>query len=402
MPIPSPFHERTAALCHSLRWKDWAGFHAVCSYDTVHDSEYFAFRHAAGMIDVSPLFKYEITGKDAAAFLSRATTRDIRKLKPGRVTYLCWLDDEGKVIDDGTVQNLGEGRYRLTAAEPSLSWFSRLTSGFDVELEDVSDKLAVLALQGPNSRGILKSCVKGDVESLKFFGIMRTELQTANGAPLKVWVSRTGYTGDLGYEVWGDATDATALYDALQNAGTPFGLLPAGLDAMDVTRIEAGFIMNGVDYFSAHHCLIEERKSSPYEIGLGWTVELERTPGFIGQRALREELKRGSNWQLVGLDVDWVETETLFGEYGLPPEVCSKAWRDGRPVYDQAGHWVGMATSGAWSPILKRNLALAQVRTPFAREGTKLRFEMTVQYRRHTVTATVVKTPFYNPPRKRA
>ena len=396
MPIPSPFHSRTAALCHSLRWKDWAGFFAVCSYDTTHDSEYFAFRHSAGLIDVSALYKYDVTGPDAARFLSRVTSRDITKLKPGRVTYLCWLDDDGKVIDDGTVSNLGGGLYRVTSAEPSLSWFDRITRGFDVGIEDSSERIAVLSLQGPNARAILKSCVEADMDALKFFGIVQTRL---SGLP--VWVSRTGYTGDLGFEVWAAATDAERLYDALMQAGTPFAMLPAGLDAMDVTRIEAGFIMNGVDYFSAHHALIDERKNYPHELGLAWTVEMDREP-FVGQSALRKAIAKGFDWQLVGLDVDWPETEALFGQYGLPPEVCSKAWRDGKPVYDQSGQWIGMATSGAWSPMLKRNLALAQVKSAFAKEGTKLKIEMTVQYRRHTVTATVQKTPFFNPPRKRS
>jgi aminomethyltransferase len=383
-----------------MRWKDWAGYYAVCSYDTTQDAEYFAFRHSAGLIDVSPLYKYDVSGKDAAAFLSRLTVRDVTKLKPGRVTYLCWLDDDGKMIDDGTVSNLGDGRYRVTAAEPSLSWLQRFTRRYDVRVEDVSTKVASLSLQGPNSRGILQSCVEGaDVAALKFFGITKGRL-----AGLDVLVSRTGYTGDLGYEVWTDAGNAEALYDALMKAGKPFAILPAGLDAMDVTRIEAGFIMNGVDYFSAHHCLTDERKSSPFEIGLGWTVEMERPEGqlFVGQEALKREIARGPEWQLVGLEVDWVETENLFASYGLPPEVCNKAWRDGKPVYDVAGNWVGMATSGAWSPILKKNLALAQVRAPYGKEGQKLKIEQTAEFRRHTVTATVQKTPFYNPPRKRS
>ncbi len=403
MPIPSPFHTRTAALCHSMRWKDWAGYYAVCSYDSHHDGEYFAFRHAAGLIDVSPLFKYEVKGKDAARFLSRLTTRDISKLKTGRVTYLCWCDDEGKVIDDGTVSKIADGHYRVTAAEPSLSWFSRFTRGYDVAVEDSSKQIGSLSLQGPNSRGILTSCTAGGVEELKFFGLTKTKL-----GGIDVTVSRTGYTGDLGYEVWCDTKDSEAVYDKLMKAGEPYAIMAAGLDAMDVARVEAGFIMNGVDYYSANHVMIEERKNSPYEIGLGWTVELGRPAGsqpFVGQAALKKELERGEDagtWRLAGLDIDWVETENLFADYGLPPEVSSKAWREGKPVYDQAGHWVGMATSGAWSPILKKNLALAQLKGPFAREGTRVKFEMTVEFRRHTVTATVVKLPFFNPPRKRS
>lgn len=196
MPIPSPFHPRTAELCTSLRWKDWAGYYAVCSYDTVQDSEYFAFRHSTGMIDVSPLYKYEITGPDAARFLARVTVKDVTKLKTGRMTYLCWCDDDGKVIDDGTVAKLADGHYRLTAAEPSLAWLLRYTRGYDVQIEDSSTKLGVLSLQGPTSRGLLKSVVEADMDQLKFFGVVKTRLRG-----IDVWVSRTGYTGDLGFEV---------------------------------------------------------------------------------------------------------------------------------------------------------------------------------------------------------
>lgn len=398
MPIPSPFHSRTAAHCSSMRWKDWAGYHAVCFYGDTHDSEYFALRHAAGLIDVSPLYKYEVTGKDAARFLAFATVRDVTRMKPGRVSYTCWCDDDGKIIDDGTVARLDDGRFRLTAAEPSLSWLSRLASPFDVQLVDVTTTLAALSLQGPNSRAILKSCVEGiDMGALKFFAIEAGQL---GGLP--VWVSRTGYTGDLGYEIWTPSGAAEDLYDRLVAAGEPYQALPCGLDAMDVARIEAGFVMNGVDYFSANHVLIEARKSSPYELGLGWTVELERETPFIGQAALRREKARGPEWSLVYLDVDWDETEALYATYGLPPEIGSKAWRDGKPVYDQTGNWIGMATSGAWSPTLKKNLALAQVKTPFAKEATRLEIEQTVQYRRHTVPATVGKSAFFNPPRKRS
>lgn len=396
MPIATPFHPVTSRLCKSMRWKDWAGYHAVCTYEPHHDGEYVAFRHSCGLVDVSPLFKYDIRGKDAARFLSRVTVRDVQKLKEGRMTYLCWCDDEGKVIDDGTIARIGPDHYRVTAAEPSYGWFRKMDRGYDLSIEDVSTQLGALSLQGPTSRDLLVSCAEGDVAGLKYFGIMKSKI-----GGIDVWISRTGYTGDLGYELWVDGTNACDLYEKLLVAGTTYGMMPAGLDAMDVARVEAGFIMNGVDYFSAHHCMIEERKSSPYELGLGWCVELERD-SFIGQAALRREVERGPNWQLAGLDIDWVETENLFGEYGLPPEVCSKAWRDGKPIYDLAGHWVGMATSGAWSPTLKKNLAIAQLRAPFGKEGTKVRFEMTVEYRRHTVSATVVKTPFFNPPRKRS
>ena len=214
-------------------------------------------------------------------------------------------------------------------------------------------------------------------------------------------ISRTGFTGDLGYEVWVHRDHALRVWDGLVEAGKPHRLEPAGLDAMDVTRVEAGFIMNGVDYFSAHHCLIDSRKSSPFELGLGWTVKLDRDP-FVGQAALLAEKERGSEWAMVGLEYDWDEFEALFAEFGLPPSPPAAAWRDGVPVYDQNGRQVGQATSGAWSPMLKKNLALAQVRSENAAEGSRLRIEVTVEYERRQCTAVVTKTPFYNPDRKRA
>jgi len=395
MPTPSFFHERTSKLCTSLRWKDWAGYHAVCSYDVCADSEYFAFRHSAGLIDVSPLFKYDITGPDAAAFLSRVTVRDVSRLGVGRVTYLCWCDDDGKVIDDGTLSRLDEGAYRLTAAEPSLSWLEGLRRGYDVTIVDTSSRYGALALQGPNSRAILEQVTDVPMRDLKFFRLASGKLDGAD-----VVITRTGYTGDLGYEVWVEEAGALEVYDALMAAGQSYGLLPAGLDALDITRIEAGFVMNGVDYFSAHHCLSEERKSSPYELGLGWTVNLDREP-FVGQQALRRERERGPQQVLVGLDVSWTELEEVFAGYGLPPELAAGAWRDGRPVYDRDERWIGQATSGTWSPTLKKNIALAFVPVRFATAGTEVLFEVTAEYRRHKVTAIVSEPPFFNPDRKR-
>ncbi len=396
MPVPTAFHSRTSKLCTSLLWKDWAGYFAVRSYDTHHEPEYFAIRHSAGLIDVSPLFKYEVHGPDAERFLSWLTVKDVSKLKVGRVTYLCWCDDRGKVVDDGTVSRLDEEYFRLTAAEPAWSWLERFRRGYSVTIEDSTDSIGALALQGPNSKDILKKATDADMDGLRFFGTVGCRLDG-----VEVRVSRTGYTGDLGYEIWVDRAHAEQVYDALIDAGAAFGLLPAGLDAMDVARIEAGFIMNGVDYFSAHHCLTERRKASPYELGLGWTVQLDRDP-FVGQEALRTEHQAGSRKTFVGLDVSWTEVEEVFAGYGLPPELPRQAWRDGRPVYDLDGRWVGQATSGAWSPTLKKNLALAQIDPAFCDEGTELKIEVTAEYRRHTVTARVAPTPFFNPPRKRA
>ncbi|MGH9363235.1 MAG: aminomethyltransferase family protein [Thermoanaerobaculia bacterium] len=398
MPIPSPFHERTAKLCTSFRWKDWSGYAAVCSYDTTHDREYFAFRESAGLLDVSPLFKYEVHGPDAAALLSRMMVRDVSKFKVGRVGYSCWCDDYGKVIDDGTVTRLDEDYYRVTAADPTLHWLQTVGRGMRVTLEDSTARLAALALQGPRSREILRAACDADMDALKFFGATRARLDG-----LDVWITRTGYTGDLGYEVWVEQDRAPRLWDALIDAGRPHGITPAGLDALDVSRIEAGFILLGVDYFSAPKVVLEARKSTPYEIGLGWLVDFERKkfPSFVGRPPLETEKARGSTWALMGLEVAWEALEALYESFSLPPSLPATARRDGLPVYDDGGRQVGKVTSHTWSPILKKYVGLASLLAEHAAPGTVLQMEHTVEYERRRVPAKVVKTPFFDPERKR-
>ena len=396
MPIGTPFHQRTSELCTSLFYKDWAGYYTVCSYDTCHEREYYALRNAAGLIDVSPLYKYEVYGKDAAAFLSRVMVRDISKLQVGRCSYLCWCDDYGKVLDDGTVSRLDDTYFRVTAAEPTLSWLLRQSRRFDVTIEDSTDNIGTLSLQGPTSRDILKNVSDADLDALRYFGLTKATLDG-----VEVVISRTGYTGDLGYEIWVERDRALEVYDAIMAGGQDYRIQAVGLDAMDVTRIEAGYIMNGVDYFSANTCVIESRKSSPYEIGLGWTVDLDRDP-FIGQEALSAEKANGSPWASVGLVYDWPAFERLFAEFGLPPQLPAGAWRTPTPLYNKKGVQVGQGTSGAWSALLKDNLALATVRSAYADPGTVLEIEVTVEYERRRVPAVVTKTPFFDPPRKKA
>lgn len=397
MPVPTPFFPRTSQLCTSMFWKEWAGYYAVRSYETCHEREYFALRHAVGLIDVTPLYKYEVYGPDAGALLARVMAKDIRKLNIGQVTYCCWCDDFGKVMDDGTVARLEENYYRVTAAEPSRFWFDKNARGYEVTIEDSSERLAALAVQGPNARAVLSQvCDKEEIHKLGFFRLLHTELMGH-----KVVISRTGYTGDLGYEIWLERDHALPIWDAVMSAGKAYGIAPVGLDAMDVARIEAGFIMNGVDYFSAHHCLLESRKSSPFEIGLGWTVNLERE-SFIGQAALQTEKRQGSPWALVGLVYQWDAFEALCSRFDLPPQVSSQAWRGGIPVYGPLGRQIGYATSGAWSPTLKQNLALATLESGFQKPGTTVDVEVTVEFQRHKIPATVTKTPFFNPQRKRA
>ncbi len=394
MPVPSPFHARTAPLCTSYKWKDWAGYYAVRSFDHSHEPEYFAFREATGLLDVSPLFKYEVHGPDAARFLAGMMVRDVTRLAVGRVAYTCWCDDEGKVVDDGTVTRLEEDYFRVTSADPSLAWLERLARGHHVTIEDSSQRLAALAVQGPTSRDVLEACTDADLDKLKFFRATRARIGEADG-----WITRTGYTGDLGYEVWVRSEEALPTWDLIVSAGRAYGLLPAGLDALDMARIEAGFILLGCDYYSSIRVVLPSRKSTPDEIGLGWLVELDRDP-FVGQEVIRAERRRGPAWALVGLEASWPELEALYESYGLPPALPAAASRDPLPVF--AGErQVGRATSHAWSPILKKKIALASVLAPYAAEGTPLRLEHTVEFERRTVGAVVRKTPFFDPERKR-
>lgn len=390
----TPFHLRTAALSEGQNWRRWAGHVVASSYELLHDREYAAIRNSAALIDVSPLYKYLIQGRDAVRFLDRVIPRDVTKSKINQVMYTPWCDSAGKVIDDGTVSRLDENTFRMTSADPNLRWLGQNALGMDVSIRDISDSMAALSLQGQLSRDILLSAGV-DVSSLKFF---RLTSGTLHGIP--VTVSRTGYTGDLGYEIWVDSAEGVALWDALMHVGQPYGIVPAGILALDVARVEAGLLLIEVDYVSSHHALIEDQKSSPFELNLGWTVKLDKGP-FVGKKALVEEKKRGPAWQFVGIEVDWESLERLYAERGLPPRIPTMAWRVSVPIYS-GGKQIGYASSGCWSPILKRYIALAHVESAYAALGTPVKMEVTVEHRRKQADAKVVKTPFFDPPRKRA
>ena len=396
MPLPTPFHERTQRACITYKWKDWAGYHAACVYGLSPDREYNAIRQGSAVLDVTPLYKYDVTGPDAGALLARVMVRDVRKMKVGRMTYLCWTDDRGHVIDDGTVAKLSADHYRVTSAAPAFHWLSRHGRPFDATIEDLSKKMAALALQGPTSRDLLRQICDADMDALEFFGITKTKFESGEG-----WVSRTGYTGDLGYELWVPNEGALGLWDAVMGEGKNYGAAPVGLDALDISRVEAGFILRGVDYTPANEAYIDAQKSTPFELGLGWCVKLKDRDPFIGQAALEREKKEGSRWSLVGLDIDWVAIEKHFEAIGLPPHVPSAAWRHMVPIFAE-GRQVGRATSGTWSPTLKKNLALGTIESEYAALGTLLHIEWTVEWERKTVPAYVAETPFFDPKRKKA
>lgn len=400
MPIPTPFHSRTSAVCESYEWRNWSGFLSAGLYEPSHEREYYAIRNSAGLIDVTPLYKYEVTGPDAARLVDRVITRDVTKQQVGQVYYTPWCDAHGKVIDDGTVARLDTNHFRITSADPNGRWFQDVGYGLNAQVVNVTDDLAALALQGPRSRAILESFIEGiDFAKLKYFYLAHG---TADGLP--VTVTRTGYTGDLGYELWVRPEHAERLWDCLVEHGSRHGLLPAGIIALDVARVEAGLIMIAVDYISSHHAVIESQKSSPYEIGLGWTVKLNKGD-FIGKRALIAEKDRGSTWTFVGIQYDWHTLERLYAEEDLPPGVAGRASRSAVPVYEQASgapNQIGQITSHAFAPILKQYVGIGTIRTPFAKMGSQVDVEVTVEYKRKLCPATIVPTPFFDPPRKKA
>jgi aminomethyltransferase len=394
----TPFHPRTGPLSQGQAWRRWAGYVVASAYELSHEREYHAIRNAAALFDVSPLYKYLITGKDAARLLDHVVTRNVAKAKIGQVLYTPWCDHEGKQIDDGTISVLNERTYRMTSADPTLRWLHLNSSGLDVKIEDVSETTAAVSLQGPRSRDILQLAAEQDLSALKYFRLTPAKIR---GIP--VTISRTGYTGDLGFEVWVDAGQAVPLWDALIETGTPYGITPAGMLALDVARIEAGLLLIEVDYFSSRHALIESQKSSPYELGLGWTVATDKER-YNGQAALEAERLHGSSWQFTGLKVDWDSLELLYAAVGLPPRLPSQAWRMSVPVYadGRGGRQVGYATSGGWSPLLKQYMALVHLESQFAKPGTELLMEITVEHHRKAAHARVTPLPFFNPERKRA
>jgi aminomethyltransferase len=393
MPIGTAVHERTFALCDSLNYREWSGYYAVSAYESHHEHEYNAIRNASALIDVSPLFKYLVTGPDAAKLVDRLITRDVSKMAVGQVFYTPWCDEHGKVIDDGTESRLGEQTFRWTAADPSLRWFRQNAAGMQVHIVDISEQIAALALQGPTSAKLLREVAQADIEHLKYF---RVTSGTIAGVPVDI--SRTGYTGDLGYEIWMPADRAVDVWDALMAGGRPFDIKPAGMLALDVARIEAGLLLIEVDFFSSRKAMIPSQMYTPYEMGLGRLVNLDKAR-FIGQRALRDEHARGPARQIVGLELDWNEVERIYEKVGLAPAVAATASRVAVPVY-RNGRQIGRATSTTWSPVLKRMIALATVDRPHYAEGTELQIEATVDATRHKVGARVVRTPFFNPPRK--
>ena len=394
MPIGTPFHPRTAALCASHNWRTWSGYFVASSYDVMHDYEYHAIRNTAALIDVSPLYKYDLRGKDALKLVNRVITRDAAKCAVGQALYGCLCEDDGAVIQDGTVFRLSADYFRFHLADPGLRWLHLNARGMEVSIREVSEQVAALALQGPHALKILQRIVDVDLAQLKFF-----RLRPGKILDVPVIVSRTGYTGDLGYELWFGAEHALKVWDLLIEQGSDFGIKPTGILALDVARLEAGFILLEVDYIGAEKAVIESQRYSPFEIGLGWTVDL-RKDHFVGAKALKQCDPQRAERQIVGLDISLLDYEYLYKQAGLAPHYPLVAWRGSVPV-EKDGRQVGFATTGAWSPALKKYIALATLEKKYVPVGTEIDIEVTVDHRKKSAGATVVKLPFFDPPRKR-
>lgn len=390
----TPFYPRTSELCDPYNWSLWYSWLLADMYAPDHTQEYQALRTACTVMDVTPIPKYHVHGPDALRFINRIVTQDISRYDVGRVAYTPWCDDAGKIIDDGMVARLDEQFFRLTTGIPMLYWLEDNALALNVTIDDVTESLGALGLQGPFSRDLLKTLSDTDFDHLRYFSVIKTEL-----AGIPVEVSRTGYTGDLGYEIWVEPHQAVRLWDALFETGAAYRLMPMGDFALEMARIEAGLLLTDVDFHSAEMVVHDFQKSSPLELGLGWTVKLNKAT-FIGQEALKQEKARGPSWSTMGLEVDLESLEAIFAEFGMPLYLPHEAWSEAVPVYS-GGLQVGKATSGTWSPLLKKYIAIARLKPRYARPGTQVELEVTVEAQRKQAKATVVKMPFFNPPRKR-
>ena len=395
----TPFHERLGQLNTTHRWGHWSGYLSALKYDMSAKHEYFAIRNSAGFFDTSPLYKLRISGRDSERLLAGVMTRDIRTCRPGRAQYTVWCDDRGFVLEDGVLFRHSATDFLLTAAEPNLGYLSDLVGRLDVTIEDVTDEFGMLAVQGPRPREILAKVAPG-IEGLAYFEHTDTKIGSA-----AVTVSRTGYTGDLGYEVRVPRDDAVGVLDAVMEAGEGYGLRPFGEEALLMSRIEAGLVLINVEFSSSRFAYTDHDRITPKELGFGWmlkSIDDDSRP-FIGRQALRRELaEKTSRWATVGLVIDWADYDRVYNQAGLIPPKDETPLDYESMLYDDAGGRVGYATSLMYSPVLQQHIAMARVRPDLAAPGTRVNLELTINHHYETVAAAVTKLPFFNPPRKTA
>ena len=395
----TPFHERLAALNETGLWEHWSNHLATTRYQMSEKFEYFAIRNSAGLFDSSPLYKYRIHGPDAERFLAGVLARDIRACQPGHAQYTIWCDDRGFVVEDGVILRHGSSEFVLTAAEPNLAYFAELIGRLDVSIEEVSDDWAVLAVQGPRSRDLL-AALAPPVAGLPYFGLTSTKI-----AKVPVHVSRTGFTGDLGFEVWAPAADALAVFDAIWGVSRGQGVIPIGMIALYMARIEAGLLLLDVDFHSSRFAWTDADRSTPIELGLGWMFRdlANDDREFIGGDAIRRELAgKTSRWKLSGLVVDWRDYERIYDRAGLIPPKDHTPIQDEYYIYDDELNQLGYATSQMYSPMLQRHIALARVPLDRTAPGSRVKLEMAVNHRYEYFDAYVTRTPLFNPQRRTA
>jgi glycine cleavage system T protein (aminomethyltransferase) len=399
MVATTPFHPRLAELNTTGLYGHWSGYLSALRYDLSAKFEYFCIRNSAGVFDTSPLYKYWIRGRDAERFLAGVMTRDVRACRPGRAQYTVWCDDGGFVLEDGVLFRHAENEFLLTCARPNLGYLADLTGRLQVEITDATADYGILAVQGPSSRIVLAQ-VSADVAALPFFGLTRTRIED-----VPVTVSRTGYTGDLGYEIFVPADDAVRVLDAVLDAGTPYGLRPFGEEALLMTRIEAGLVLIGVEFSSSRFAWTDQQRVTPAELGFRWMlkgIDDDSRP-FIGRPAIRKELAgKASRWSTVGLLVDWHDWDRLWTEAGLLPPKDERPLTSESMLYSADGERAGYATSLMYSPVLQRHIAIARVRPGHAAVGSRLNLELTVDHEYRTVAAQVARLPLYDPERKTA
>ena len=396
MAIGTPFHPRTEPLCHSYDWMQWSGYLSVSSYNDFVQPEYASIRNSAALIDLSPLYKYAVTGADAVLLVNRIVTKDAEEMRVGQVAYTPWCDPNGMVRQEGTVFRYEEDHFEIYAAEPAFEWIQRNAVGYQVKVTDRSAELAMLSLQGPHSRAVLDTATDGAIGDLKFFRCTRARIAGVN-----VTVSRTGFTGDLGYEIWIPAEEALPVWDHLMEIGAPWQITPCGLIAMDIARVEAGLILISVDYVSSEFAYTDDDLVTPYELGLGWAVNLDRG-NFVGRKALRTARQVGPRRCVIGLEIEWQPLEEAYMAANLMPELPMTVCREAVPVYSEEGLQVGHASSKVWSKLLKKYIALATIDADYAQIGNHVEMEVTVQYKRCRVAAKVVDNHFFRPERMRS
>jgi aminomethyltransferase len=395
----TPFHERTSVLNETGLWSHWSGHLAAHRYQMSDKFEYFAVRNSAGIFDSSPLYKYRIHGPDAERFLAGVLARDIRACQPGHAQYTIWCDDRGFVVEDGVILRHGPNDYLLTAAEPNLAYFADLIGRDKVLIEEVSHDYATLAIQGPRSRDLVARLVPG-AATIPYFGLTGGKIA---GAP--VTVSRTGYSGDLGFEIWIETPDALKVWDSVWDSVAGHGVLPFGLDALEMLRIEAGLLLLDVDFGSSRFAWTDEDRSTPFEIGLGWMLrDLGNDDrAFIGRRAMEREIADAtSRWRFTGLILDWEDYDRIYNGAGLIPPKDHTPIVEELFVYDDEIRQVGYSTSFMYSPMLQRHIAMARVRPDLSKPGTEVRLEVDVNHKYEYVKARTARMPLYNPARKTA